>query len=38
VRGLLKERNLHLKQTVWVLQRKGEVKEVEEEDVPEYEL
>jgi hypothetical protein len=33
-----KERNLHLKQTVWVLQRKGEVKEVEEEDVPEYEL
>jgi hypothetical protein len=36
-----KERNLHLKQTVWVLQKKGEVKgveEVEEEDVPEYEL
>jgi hypothetical protein len=32
-------RSLHLKQTIWVLQKKGEVKEVEEEeDVPEYEL
>jgi len=34
-----KERNLHLKQTVWVLQKKGEAKEaVEAEDAPEYEL
>jgi len=37
-----KERNLHLKQTVWVLQKKGEVSDSEvrevEEDVPEYEL
>jgi len=33
-----KERSLHLKQTIWVLQKKGEVKGVEEEDVPEYEL
>jgi hypothetical protein len=33
-----KERSLHLKQTIWVLQKKGEVKEVEEEDVPECEL
>jgi hypothetical protein len=33
-----KERSFHLKQTIWVLQKKGEAKEVEEENVPEYEL